>query len=194
MPKFTSITRAVLEHLAESGGLIISAFFPNSGAWNGFLPNTYPKRSVSTRNVSPRKEINKRSLSSILWRLRQEGLVTNSGPNKGKRWRITPKGRMYLKTRPPQQKFPKISITLPSDGILRLVSFDIPEKERPKRKWLRRELIGCGYQPLHKSVFVGTRPLPQDLIKQIDLLRIGHNVHIASIEKSGTIIRHQLLV
>lgn len=75
----------------------------------------------------------------------------------------------------------------PRDHIMRIVSFDIPEKERRKRNWLRRELLACDYTTLHQSVFIGQRPLPHEFIKKIDELNLARCLHIASIEQPGTI-------
>ena len=134
----------------------------------------------------------KRSLSSILSRLKDEGLVQRTGPKKKSVWQITPKGRFYLQRVKPRQKRPPpiACATLPpTDGIIRLVSFDIPEKDRWKRKWLRTQLIAYGYAMLHKSVFTGKRPLPHEFIQAIDGLRLGAQIHIVGITKSGTLTK-----
>lgn len=189
MRKYTTISRAILEHLTESGEMLFDALFPNLSETR-FLPSTYPRRRHTPK---PHGELHKPSLSSILWRLKKEGLVANRGPRKKTYWRITPKGRMRLKWLPAQRQiYPKISLVLPPDGIVRLVSFDVPEKERAKRRWLRRELISCGYTPLHKSVLVGNRPLPEDLIEKMDFLRLNRYVHIAAVGKRGTITEQTL--
>src|SRR3989338_2602981 len=191
MAKSTSKTRTILEYLATSGALLIDSLFPR---YTGdFLPNIYPRRiRIPTEPKEKSKPINKGTLSSVLWRMKRDGIVTNRGTSKKKQWRITAKGRLYLKTRPPRQKFLKVAAVRPSDGMVRLVSFDIPEKERTKRKWLYKELVDCGYKPLHKSVFVGTRPLPKDMVREIDLLGLGHYTHIAALKKTGTIVKKHL--
>ena len=79
--------------------------------------------------------------------------------------------------------------TLPDkDNIVRLVTFDIPEKERRKRTWLRNELLSCDFGALHKSVFIGKRPLPQELIREIDKLNLHKYIHIVTINKLGTLV------
>ena len=37
---------------------------------------------------------------------------------------------------------------------LKIVIFDISEKERHKRDWIRRNLVDLGFQMLQKSVFI----------------------------------------
>lgn len=74
-----------------------------------------------------------------------------------------------------------------SDGISRLVIFDIPERERKKRDAIRAELIACNFARLQKSVWMGTNPLPEDFITLVDDLRLKGKLHIFSIREQGTI-------
>src|SRR3989344_2297817 len=48
------------------------------------------------------------------------------------------------------------------DGKWRILIFDVPEKIRGKRDFLRRELIDFGFYPLQKSVWVYPYNLPED--------------------------------
>lgn len=177
-----SLTRAILEHLVESGKLMIDAFFPK------YYPGTGLVRGLFGLDPEhhPYREVSKASLSSILWRLKRDGLVILVGARGKAAWAVTKKGRRYLgASKPRLYRFERI--LLPPDGVLRLVTFDVPERERKKRHWLRGELIACGFDPLHKSVFIGNRALPEDMIKRIDELRLGKYVHIVSIKQSGTL-------
>ena len=74
-----------------------------------------------------------------------------------------------------------------SDGITRLVIFDIPERERKKRDILRVELIGSDFQMLQKSVWIGRRPLPKDFVAFLDSLDLKNRVHIFSVKDRGTL-------
>ena len=73
------------------------------------------------------------------------------------------------------------------DGVIRLVIFDIPEKERKKRLWLRLELLACDYGLLQKSVWVGYCPLPKDFLDSLEYLNLRPYVQIFSIKHSGTL-------
>ena len=75
----------------------------------------------------------------------------------------------------------------PSDGIMRLVIFDIPEKERKKRRALRAELISFNFSQLQKSVWAGENPLPEDFLSFLDELNLKNKVHIFSVRKHGTL-------
>lgn len=74
-----------------------------------------------------------------------------------------------------------------SDGIIRIVTFDIPERERKKRAVLRECLKMIGFRPLQKSVWMGGAPLPEDLLKYLHERGIFRYMHIVSIREKGTI-------
>ncbi|OHA03375.1 MAG: hypothetical protein A3C92_00330 [Candidatus Sungbacteria bacterium RIFCSPHIGHO2_02_FULL_53_17] len=74
------------------------------------------------------------------------------------------------------------------DGKLRIVIFDIPERDRRKRDWLRVQLLANDFEPLQKSVWTGTRPLSVTLMKEIDALNLGAYIHIMSIGEKGTLV------
>ena len=104
-------------------------------------------------------------------------------------WSITKKGRVFLK----QNQYPmaiEVFELPPEDGVTRLITFDIPEKDRRKRNWLRKELIACDYTLLQRSVFIGKRPLPEELMTQINELHISQYLHIVSVDKKGTLSKN----
>lgn len=177
-----SLTRALLEHLAESGMLLLDGLFPKQYAM------TWPSRRLLGLDrghyPSPRKA--RKSILTILSRLQKEGLVSQKASQK---WTITSRGKLYLTSHRPRAHgvYKRVRIVAPADGVVRLVTFDVPERERPKRKWLRRELLACGYERLHKSVFIGTRPLPEEFVKEVDKHGLDDYLHIVRIEAAGTL-------
>lgn len=185
---YGDLTRAILQHLAESGELMLNAFFP-----------PHPKARLARALLgldTPRgyrsSAAARHSLSSILYRLTREGLIAKSGPDKKSQWSITNKGRMLFRRntqRKPPLRALQYQILPPKDNIIRLVSFDIPEKQRAKRDWLRRELVSCDYRILHRSVFIGTRPLPAELMDMLTSLGIAKYVEIIGVNRKGTLVR-----
>lgn len=179
-----SLTRQILAHIAECGKGLIGAF----------LPRNYPE-SMLTRDLlglerCPHRFPRERqaTISSLLTRLRREGLVARSGPRKKSSWRITPKGVRRLRKKPLVVD-EGIDYILPKpDGKIRLIAFDVPEQDRKKRDWLRAQLIACEYQLLQKSVWVGTRPLPEELMEELDALDLSRHIHLVNIRGKGTIL------
>lgn len=169
-----SVTRLLLEKLSEAGEVLGESFFPPQYSF------TSSGRRLFGLDDSP--EVSPQTLSAILSRLKRQGLVARSGSPGSSRWRITPKGNRRL------HENIEIVVDLPEkDGVPRLVTFDIPEKERRKRDIVRTELKACDYRQLQKSVWIGFRPLPKQFIERLDELRLKNKIHILSIRDGGTI-------
>lgn len=168
----SSITKLILEKINEAGEIALESIFPRnrveSRIWRQLLglPLGY--------------EFSPRTFSTILSRLKNQGLVAKKGSHRKSIWSLTQKGSDLL--------VDEISEGLPQeDGMMRLVIFDVPESERGKRDLMRIELIACGYNQLQKSVWVGYRPLPQSFIKNLDDLKLKDRVEIFSVNKKGTL-------
>jgi DNA-binding transcriptional regulator PaaX len=99
------------------------------------------------------------TVRNTLSRLKKKGLISNQN----NKWSLTTEGKEFLLERKSAIKriFPKKGIvTRPKTMI---VIFDIPEKERKYRDWLRIELIGFGFEQVQKSVWFGPA-LPKEFI------------------------------
>lgn len=104
------------------------------------------------------------TLRVTLSRLKKKGLVENI---QGK-WSISKEGKEFLAMKgrgikqflPAQKISPKVQKQL-------IVAFDIPEKKRKYRDWLRFELIAFGFEAVQKSVWFGPA-LPKEFIEYLD--------------------------
>lgn len=135
------------------------------------------------RNKKREVRLRKNLIAVTLRRLQKEGLVVKKGKYKAALWGITKKGQHYLE----QADLNNAPLQLPpEDGKIRIVSFDIPEKERWKRARLRSLLVSCGYSLLQRSLWSGRRPLPYFAFAEIKFLKLRHFVHIFEISKRGT--------
>ena len=174
MNKNNSISQLILNKLNEIGDVTLDSVFPKNKAesriWRRFLglPESY--------------EFSPRSFSTILSRLRQDGLVVKSKNSGRFLWALSAKA----KNRVVELKFP-IEPVKP-DGIPRLVMYDIPENQKNKRYELRTNLVSLGYQQLQKSVWLGYAPLPEEFMRLIKNYGLGDKVQIVSIDKKGTVI------
>lgn len=126
---------------------------------------------------------------TLLNKLRCDGLVVNEGKRRAAIWKITEKGIAKLKKI--QNKTPLISTPPVYKGgkgeKLYVISYDIPERERHKRVWLRAALLSLGFSPLQKSVWVGKRLIPEDFIHDLRKWDMVRYVHIFEVSKSGTL-------
>ena len=73
------------------------------------------------------------------------------------------------------------------DDTTKVIIFDIPEKERYKRDWIRVSLLQLGFKMLQKSVWIGKVKIPEEFINDLKFMKIHSCVHIFSAEKLGTI-------
>lgn len=173
-PKPT-LSRLILGKIGELGEGVLDSFFPakypEARMWRGILglDHTYQFRRAT--------------FASLLSQMKRQGLVERTARKEksGWCWRLTARGRAALRSRE-ADVFPK------SDGRKRLVCFDIPERDRAKRRWLRAELIACGYRPLQKSVWVGETPLPQEFAETLDALDLCDRVCIVRVASVGSLV------
>jgi len=103
------------------------------------------------------KELKENSAQTILWRLRKKGLVEK----KEKCYRLTFLGLNFVK------KFQEKNTEKPWDDKWRIIMFDIPEKRRKDRNWLRTQLINLEYKLLQESVFIGKQPFKEDFFEEL---------------------------
>ncbi len=133
----------------------------------------------------------KQNFYNLLYRLQKSGLIEKK-KNKGQTfWFITNKGKkrkdeLFFKLRTvifaPKEKY----LLEPSEYPI-IVVFDIPEKEKNKRNWLRAVLRYLEFELLQKSVWIGNNKLPQELLSDLGGLGILSSVKIFSVLEKGNI-------
>lgn len=122
----------------------------------------------------------------LLYRLEKSGLITRTkdGP-----WRKTKKGQERHATfieRAHQPPAPSTYMRTASQ-TLTIVVFDIPERDRKKRDWIRATLKHLGFTQLQKSVWIGKVTLPETLLHDLKRFQLLRCVEIFAATKSGTI-------
>jgi len=122
---------------------------------------------------------------SLLNKLKNQGFIKKEGKNKKTIWSITQKGLEKLKI----IKEKKLNIDYPKEkgDKLIIITFDIPEKEKHKRYWLRSVLVALDFKLLQKSVWIGKTKIPSDFLNDLKDQKMLNYVHIFKISKSGTI-------
>lgn len=169
--KAPTIGLFILKTLTEIGRGTFEAFFPPqyafTKAWReafGIDPPIYPSQHTAQK---------------ILIRLQHQGLIEKDK----KYWHITKHGQTLFR----QSRYSIVADLPQRDNVVRLVIFDIPERERNKRAWLRIELTTHEFYPIQKSVWLGVRPLSREFYKKLHLLNIKQYIHILSVQKPGTL-------
>ncbi|QQG42356.1 MAG: hypothetical protein HYW15_02475 [Candidatus Giovannonibacteria bacterium] len=169
--KKLNLTKLTLKTIGDLGFATLDSFFPKkypqARAWRQLL------------GLDSNYQFKRQTFSVILTRLQKQGLVER----KNNTWGITNLGKKFIKNTKTDNAF-----DLPKkDGILRIVIFDVPERERRKRDWLRIELVAYDFKPLQKSVWMGERPLPQEFLENLEEMNLMSNIHIFTVQNKGTI-------
>ena len=142
------------------------------------LPNSYPAFKMwkdifglpPWRGSPKKKKFKRQEILVNLSRLEKQGLI-----------RKEPKRKIYILTEEGKELVSYVKdrysiLDKKWDGKLKIVIFDIPEKKKFYREWLRGELLLLNYKMLQKSVYVGKYPLAKSFYQ--DIIRFGLNDQI----------------
>ncbi len=77
----------------------------------------------------------------------------------------------------------KIKINIRRKRRWFLVSFDIPEEKSRERRRFRSFLKGCGFEKMHKSLWISPYDFEKEIKEAIVDLKIGRYVYIFKAEK-----------
>lgn len=123
------------------------------------------------------------TVRTTLSRLKKKGLVENL---RGE-WSISEEGKEILTSRGPGLKefLPAEKISTKASKRL-IVTFDIPEKRRKYRDWLRSELIGFGFESVQKSVWFGPA-LPKEFIEYLGQVKLLEHIRFFKVSESDLI-------
>lgn len=154
--KSPEVSSFIIATLWELGEATSNSFFSPKYSF------TTPTRIIfglDSKNFKREKYTNKNNIYQGLRRLKAQGIVKKTGIN----FMLTEKGKEII------EKIIGRELILKKkwDKQYRLVIFDIPEKKRNARNWLRSELYMLEYIQLQMSVFIGKHPLPEDIIRDI---------------------------
>ena len=123
-------------------------------------------------------------LSRFISKMKHDGLIHEvNGSNK--EFAISKLGRVKLdklKGGLPGRQYEKKS---QNNSII--ISFDIPERLRRKRNWVRGVIKNLGFEMIHQSVWVGKTKIPKEMIEDLEKLKILEFVEIFEVGKTGTL-------
>lgn len=179
----------ILEETAGSfGDLFIAYLNAGYGASAGKLSFELNKAQEARWKIKLKreKEAEKRKqCAKMIYYLKKSGLIAEK---KGI-FNITKRGREKKKQliekslkSLPIIDYPKIKSNQPI-----LISFDIPEKERGKRDWLRDALNYLDFKMVHKSVWLGFVKAPEEFVRDLSRIGLTDFIEIIEISRSGTL-------
>jgi len=157
------------------------------GTGMGKIEYEYQKRrqvSHSKKFQADNLKDRKKRLRIFISKMKHDGLINETGmdnikliiSNKGK------KKLMQLKNKLPGRQYKAENQNNPV-----IISFDIPERLRRKRNWLREVIKNLGFKMVHQSVWMGKIKIPKALILDLEHLRILEFIEIFKVSKTGTL-------
>jgi len=189
-----SFKRAILFTL-ELGGFFIGELIAIASSPYGSSESNINRRSEEVMDImfghlpSGTDKFEEKSVRNVIYNLKKDGFIEYEKTSKGRKITITNKGKKLVSKvkrniLPPTRYKDKDSKDSKS---LKIIIFDIPEKERRKRAWLRSAITNLGFKQLQQSVWAGNKAIPKSFLKDLKDLRILKFVEIFSIDKLGTI-------
>lgn len=190
------ITLKILEAISDFGGGAIDVFealmSSGYGASYGKLQYELSKsqRERSQRDFEREERIRlKTNYNKLIYKLKQDGLIQEEKENKKSLFSLTQKGKKILSflNQKKRESFPPIKYDKHSGERLIIIAFDIPEKEKKRRVWLRAALKALGFQMIQKSFWVGETKIPKTFLDDLYEMKISSLVEILEISKQGTL-------
>ena len=175
-----------LNILSGAGELSEKMLLPYHDSYNALRIGGRGFSGNSFNDIAEKRRA-RNALLNLLSRLSEEGLVERAEDGGIV---ITSKGLEHAKIKsptPPWFKIYKQSSKPSKNSGLKLVIFDIPEKDRIQRDWLRFKLKQLGFRQMQMSVWWGRGSLPEEFIADLEKYIILPYVHILSVSKKGTI-------
>lgn len=134
---------------------------------------------------------NRQQFYKALNQLKHQGLVTKKNTKGKSRWTLTKKGikraMEYQKLREDLFSSQSVDFSRPFGDVITIISYDISEKERRKRDWVRACLVMMGFEMLQKSVWVANGKVDEDFIYALRDRNLLEDVQIFAVTKRGTI-------
>ncbi len=147
-------------------------------------------RDRAEKNVEDtyQKQIKQRYYNFI-YKLQQSDLIKEKQEGRKKIFILTKKGKdklTFLKRQKREKPSNHSYIKEKGDRFI-IVMFDIPEKERRKRAWLRSALANLDFKIIQKSVWMGKTEIPKVFLEDLFKLKLIDCVEIFEISKTGSL-------
>lgn len=133
--------------------------------------------NILWERVNSRRQVSKNSYDRNIYRLKEKGILKI---NRGE-IEIDKKKLNYF------YKYRLIYSKLNSTSKIILI-FDIPEKERKTRNWLRKQIKLWGFSMIQKSVWLGTGPLPKEFTNRVKLLNVEKCIKVFNVQSKKVTI------
>ena len=190
------IIKKILNLLRELDKIDTQSFFGHYSSkyvWQQYAKVNLRRAGWKSKKeiIAEQKALELKRFYSTLYNLKKQGfIIKDRVANKFSFWRLTKSGLnklldLELKFK---DRLESLKPAYLEKDSLKLVIFDIPEKRKRYRQWLRETLINFGFKMLQKSVWLGENKLPENFIHALRRLNSLDCVHIFSIKDRGTLL------
>lgn len=131
--------------------------------------------------------LNKQRFYNLVSKLKREGFIKNNDDG----YCLTQTGKEKLK-KLISKILPKRAYKKEKDDQIKIITYDILEKERHKRDWLRSTLKDLNFYMLQGSVWIGKSKLPIEFLEDLKRIEILESVHIFTVSQEGTLHRYPI--
>jgi len=123
--------------------------------------------------------------------LKREGFIIRDGGRAGTFWAITEAGVKKINAIKQRMLNSRKNINYERKKSEKTVifAFDIPEKLRKHRAWLREVLKYLGFTVVQKSLWIGTKKIPEEFLSDLRSRGIIDHVDIFEVGSKGTLRR-----
>lgn len=174
----------------DFAGAAMEAGYGASGSRIEYLYSKNKTAGLSDFSAEDRKNLISARHKKLLYRLRRDKLIAEvKNPGGIKSYIVTAKGKLYakfLRKRYENKLINRNYVKEPSDEFI-VVAFDISEKERAKRNWLRSALKRIGFIKIQQSLWIGQVKIPKDFLEDIKKYNLVDQVEFFKAVKLGSL-------
>ena len=191
------VTLRLLEIIAEVAGGIEDTFaaFLTAGYGASIGKLKYEARQHARRRMRKKARFEEKAKIRqryyvMLSHLKTEGLIAEKERKDKFSFLLTRKGEKKMEKLQARRKVlrPRPFYHVPKEERrMVIVAFDISEKERWKRAWLRAALKNLGLRKAQQSVWIGKITLPKEFLDDLLRLRLVEFVEIFEVTKLGSL-------
>ncbi|MEI6580723.1 MAG: hypothetical protein WCO07_00955 [bacterium] len=135
--------------------------------------STSIRRKILWERVQNRRKISNHVFNQSVYRLKKRGIVQN----KNDELFLSEQGKTFFSN--PYKKI----IKKPERTKKVMIIFDIPEKKRKVRVWLRQQIKDWDFKMIQKSVWIGYGPLPEEFKERLKVLKVYDGVKVYNLQK-----------
>lgn len=189
------LTLRILQGIADAAGGIADYVAALLGAGYGASARKIDYEFSKRRRARERDAAKSESESKIrhryymlLYQLKKQGLIAESD-RESKELSLTLRGYRRLEKLRERSKnsLPSSQYERADSPRVVIVAFDVPERDRGKRAWLRAVLKNLGLKMVQRSVWVGKCKIPRPFLDDLMRLRLIEHVEIFEVTKSGSL-------